>query len=119
MKVEGAPSAVLAVEELVGTGEFLGVIVGVAAVGAAPVLDDVPVGALAAVAGGDKPLAASSGVEAADKSGAFLGKVTRQDALVLQAPKDDGRRVAALLHPTYKQTFKVFSKLRRVIPDMG
>ena len=86
MQVNGAPSSILTVEELVWTLQFVVVVLGSAAVGAAPVLDDVPVGALAAIASGDGPLVKTRGVEAANDVATLFGKVARQNTLVLQAP---------------------------------
>ena len=63
MQVDGAPGTIFAIEQLVGTLQFVVVVVGRTAIGAAPVLNDIPVGSLAAIAGGDEALIATSGVE--------------------------------------------------------
>ena len=90
VQVNGAPGTIFAVEQLFGTFQFVVVVVGRTAVGAAPVLDDVPVGALATIAGGDEALVTAGGVEGADDVAALLGKLTGQHTLVLQAPEDNG-----------------------------
>ena len=118
MQVDGAPGTVFAIEQLLGLRELAVVVVGRAAVGAAPVLYDVPVGALAAVAGGDGALVATGGVEAADDVGALLGEVLGQHALVLQSPEDDGGRVAALLDPAHEQSLEGVAELGGVVPDV-
>ena len=90
MQVYGAPGAVFAVEQLFWTLQFIIVVLCRTAIGTAPVLDDVPVGALATITGGDKALIATGGVETADDIAALLCEVLRQYALVLQSPQDDG-----------------------------
>ena len=119
VQADGAPGTVFAVEQLVRACQLLGVCLGTAAVGAAPVLYDVPVGALAAVAGGDETLRRGGGVEAADEFGALLGEVAWQHTLVLQAPENDAGRVAPLTHPPLQQTEEIGAELRCVVPDMG
>ena len=91
MQIKGTPCAILAIEELVGTAKFIGVGIGVTAIGAAPILNDVPVSPLTAITGGNETLCASGGVKAADEGGALLGEVARQDTLILQTPEDDRR----------------------------
>ncbi len=115
----GAPCAVFAVEQLHRLPELLVVVLGRAAVGAAPVLYHVPVGALAAVAGGYHAHGARRGVHLANYVAALPGKVGGQHTLVLQSPKHDARTVAALLYPLAQQALELCAELRRVIPYVG
>ena len=119
MQVDGAPGTVFAVEQLLGLQQFFVVVVGRASIGAAPVLDDIPVGALAAIAGGDGALVAAGGVERADDGRALLGESLGQHTLVLQSPQDDRRTVAPLLDPAHQQSLEVVAELVGVVPDVG
>ena len=118
VQVDGAPGTIFTVEQLLGLFQFVVVVVGRASVGAAPVLDDVPVGALAAIAGGDGTLVATGGVEAADDVAALLGELLGQHAFVLQSPENDRGGVAALLDPTDQQALEVTAELMGVVPDV-
>ncbi len=119
MQVERAPGPVFAIQQLFGLTEFLVVVVGRAAIRAAPVLDDVPVGALAAVAGGDGTLVAAGGVKAANDVATLLGKCLGQHALVLQSPEYQRRGVATLLDPAHQEALEGVAELGGVVPDMG
>ena len=119
MVAQCAPCSIFSVEQLVVAFQFVAVVLNLAAIGAAPVLHHVPVGALAAVAGGDEAHGSAGGVHLPDDVGTFLGKLFGQRAFVLQSPQDDGGRVAAFLHPLYKVTLETFLELWGVIPYMG
>ena len=108
----GAPCAVFTVEQLYGLFQLLVVVLGRAAVGAAPVLYHVPVGALAAVAGGYGSHRACRGVHLTYYVAALLCKVGRQHTLVLQSPEHDARTVAALLYPLAQQALELAAELR-------
>ena len=118
MQVEGAPGTILAVQQLLWLQQLFVVVVGRAAVGATPVLDDVPVSTLAAITGGDGALVTTGRVEGADNIRALLGKFLGQHTLVLQSPEDDAGRVAALLNPAYQQTLEGVAELMRIVPDV-
>ncbi len=118
MQVDGTPGTIFTIEQLFRLFQFVVIVVGRATVSTTPVLDDVPVSALAAVAGGDGTLVATGGIKATDDVAILLGKLLRQHALVLQAPEDDAGRVAALLDPTYQQTLEILAEPGSVVPDM-
>ena len=86
MVAQGAPCAIFAIEQLVLALQLIAVIVDITAIGATPVLDDIPVGTLTAVASGDKPLSATTRIHLADDIATLLGKVLGQGALILQSP---------------------------------
>ena len=86
--------------------------------GPVPVLDNVPVGTLAAITGGDGALVTTGRVEGADNIRTLLGKFLGQHTLVLQSPEDDAGRVAALLNPAYQQTLEGVAELMRIVPDV-
>ena len=99
MQVDGSPGTIFAIKQLFRTFQFVVIILSTSSVCTAPVLDDIPVSTLTAIAGGDGALVKTSGVERTDDITTFFSKVFGQDALVLQSPKDDRRRVAAFLNP--------------------
>ena len=81
-------------------------------------MNDVPVGALAAIARGDGALVATGGVERTDDIRALLSKLLGQDTLVLQSPQDDAGGVAALLDPAYQHALERVAELMRIVPDV-
>ena len=119
VEVNAAPTAILAIEQLVGLRQLLVILEHVAPIRATPVLDDVPVGAVATVASGDDTHRAGGGVHLTDDVTTFLSEVAGERTLVLQPPHHDRRRVAALLHPAAEHRLEVLAELGRVIPYMG
>ena len=83
MQVYGTPGSVFAIEQLLRTFQLVVIVLGIATVGAAPILDDIPVGTLATVTGGNGTLVTTGGVETANDIGTFFSKVFRQHAFVL------------------------------------
>ena len=63
MQVDGTPSPVFAIKQLVWTLQFVIIVLCTTTISAAPVLDNVPVRALATIAGSNQALVAASGVE--------------------------------------------------------
>ena len=119
MVAHGAPCAVLAVEQLVVTFQFLGVVLKLSAIRSAPVLHYVPVGSVAAVAGCHEAHGGAHRVHLLYYVHALFCKVSGQGALVLQSPQYNGRRVAAFLNPLHQVALETFAELGRVIPYMG
>ena len=74
MQVDGTPSAIFAIKQLVRTLQLVIVILRTTTIGATPVLDDIPVGTLATIASGDGTLVATSGIETTDDIATFLSK---------------------------------------------
>ena len=120
VEVNAAPTTILAIEQLVGLGQLLVILEDVAAIRSAPVLDDVPVGAVAAVASRDDAHIAGGGVHLTMMSQPFLSD-SRGGAYSRFAtpPHHDRRRVSPLLHPAAKHRLEVLAELGRVIPYMG
>ncbi len=119
MIAQRAPSTVLAIKKLVGLLQFVGIVVNIATIGAAPVLHHVPIGAFTTVAGGDQTLRATGGIHVSDNLCTFFGKVLRQRTLILQSPENVRRIVAPLLHPLDEMALERTAELARIVPDMG
>ena len=101
MQVDGAPSTIFAIQQLLRALQLIVVVLSRASVCATPVLDDVPIGTLTTITRSNEALITTGGVKRADNIAALFCKVLGQDTLVLQSPKDNRGRIATLLNPSH------------------
>jgi hypothetical protein len=83
MKVDSTPGTILAIEQLLRLFQLFVIVRGCAAVGATPILDDVPVCSFATVAGSDGTLVVTGGVKVTDNVATFFGKRSGQHTFIL------------------------------------
>ena len=109
-ETERAPGTIFTIQQLVRLFQFLIIFIGCSAVGSAPVLNHIPVASLSSITGGDGAHGLGGRVHLPDNGSTLLGEILRHHTLVLNAPENDARRIAALLNPAAQQTLEVLAE---------
>ena len=117
-ETERAPGTIFTIQQLVWLLQFLIIFIGCSAVGSAPVLNHIPVASLSSITGRDGAHGLSGRVHLPDDGCTLLGEILRHHTLVLNAPENDARRIAALLDPAAQQTLEILAEGGCIIPYM-